>query len=36
VPMSGLASQLMRLHGGMGNLEGDPSTLVSLYRGEQA
>lgn len=32
-PMSGLAAQLMRLHGGMGNLENDPATLVQLYRG---
>lgn len=36
VPMSGLAAQLMRLHGSMGNLENDPATLVRLYRGEQA
>lgn len=36
VPMSGLAAQLMRLHGDMGNLEHDPATLVRLYRGEQA
>lgn len=35
VPMSGLAAQLMRLHGSMGNLENDPATLVRLYRGEQ-
>jgi 3-hydroxyisobutyrate dehydrogenase len=34
--MSGLAAQLMRLHGSMGNLENDPATLVRLYRGEQA
>ena len=34
-PMSGLAAQLMRLHGSMGNLENDPATLVRLYRGEQ-
>jgi 3-hydroxyisobutyrate dehydrogenase len=36
VPMSGLAAQLMRLHGDMGNLENDPATLIRLYRGEQA
>ncbi|MDC7825576.1 NAD(P)-dependent oxidoreductase [Pseudomonas sp. BLCC-B13] len=35
VPMSGLAAQLMRLHGSIGNLENDPATLVRLYRGEQ-
>lgn len=31
-PMTGLAAQLMRLHGSQGNLEHDPSTLVNLYR----
>jgi 3-hydroxyisobutyrate dehydrogenase len=31
-PLSGLAAQLMRLHGSRGNLERDPATLVSLYR----
>ncbi|MNU82096.1 2-hydroxy-3-oxopropionate reductase [compost metagenome] len=31
-PVSGLAAQLMRLHGGQGNLEKDPSTLVRMYR----
>ncbi|MFV3414393.1 NAD(P)-dependent oxidoreductase [Pseudomonas nitroreducens] len=31
-PMSGLAAQLMRLHGSQGNLERDPSTLVEQYR----
>ena len=31
-PLSGLAAQLMRLHGGQGYLEKDPSTLVQLYR----
>ena len=31
-PMTGLAAQLMRLHGSQGNLENDPSTLVNLYR----
>lgn len=33
-PLSGLAAQLMRLHGSQGNLERDPATLVELYRGE--
>lgn len=32
VPMSGLAAQLMQLHGGRGFLEQDPSTLIKLYR----
>jgi 3-hydroxyisobutyrate dehydrogenase len=31
-PMSGLAVQLMRLHGSQGNLERDPATLVEQYR----
>lgn len=31
-PMSGLAAQLMRLHGSQGHLEQDPSTLVKMYR----
>ncbi len=31
-PMTGLAAQLMRLHGGQGNLENDPSTLVNMFR----
>lgn len=31
-PMSGLAAQLMRLHGSHGHLEQDPATLVQLYR----
>lgn len=35
-PLSGLAAQLMRLHGSQGNLERDPATLVELFRGEQA
>jgi 3-hydroxyisobutyrate dehydrogenase len=30
-PMSGLAAQLMQLHGGHGFLEQDPSTLIKLY-----
>lgn len=31
-PISGLAAQLMRLHGGQGFLEKDPATLIHLYR----
>lgn len=31
-PMSGLAAQLMRLHGSQGHLEHDPATLVLQYR----
>jgi 3-hydroxyisobutyrate dehydrogenase len=31
-PMSGLAAQLMRLHGSQGHLGHDPATLVQLYR----
>lgn len=31
-PISGLAAQLMRLHGAQGFLERDPSTLVKMYR----
>nr|WP_314878283.1 NAD(P)-dependent oxidoreductase [uncultured Pseudomonas sp.] len=31
-PISGLAAQLMRLHGSQGYLEKDPATLVELYR----
>lgn len=31
-PVSGLAAQLMRLHGSQGHLEHDPATLVELYR----
>lgn len=31
-PISGLAAQLMRLHGAQGYLEQDPATLVRLYR----
>lgn len=34
-PISGLAAQLMRLHGGQGYLEQDPATLVQLYREPQ-
>lgn len=32
IPMSGLAAQLMRLHGSHGFLEQDPSTLIKLYQ----
>jgi len=32
IPMSGLAAQLMQLHGSHGYLEQDPSTLIKLYR----
>jgi 3-hydroxyisobutyrate dehydrogenase len=32
IPISGLAAQLMRLHGAQGFLEKDPSTLVQMYR----
>lgn len=35
-PMTGLASQLMRLHGSQGNLERDPATLVEMYREDDA
>lgn len=35
VPMSGLATQLMRLHSGQGHLENDPATLIQLYRGNE-
>lgn len=31
VPISGLAAQLMQLHGSAGFLEQDPSTLIKLY-----
>lgn len=31
VPMSGLAAQLMQLHGSRGYLEQDPSTLIKLF-----
>ncbi|XWT12876.1 NAD(P)-dependent oxidoreductase [Stutzerimonas urumqiensis] len=31
-PMTGLAAQLMRLHGSHGHLERDPATLVELFR----
>lgn len=32
IPMSGLAAQLMQLHGSNGYLEQDPATLIKLYR----
>jgi 3-hydroxyisobutyrate dehydrogenase len=32
IPMSGLAAQLMQLHGSQGFPEHDPSTLIKLYR----
>lgn len=32
IPVSGLAAQLMRLHGSQGFLEKDPATLIELYR----
>ncbi|MGL4315964.1 MAG: NAD(P)-dependent oxidoreductase [Pseudomonas sp.] len=35
-PMSGLAAQLMRLHGTQGHLEHDPATLVQQYREQQS
>lgn len=34
-PVSGLAAQLMRLHGSQGNLDRDPATLVTMLREEQ-
>ncbi|WP_220812845.1 NAD(P)-dependent oxidoreductase [Pseudomonas paralcaligenes] len=34
-PMSGLAAQLMRLHGSQGHLEHDPATLIQLFREER-
>ncbi|MGR9117451.1 MAG: NAD(P)-dependent oxidoreductase [Gammaproteobacteria bacterium] len=34
-PISGLAAQLMQLHGGRGFLEQDPSTLIKLYGNDQ-
>ncbi|WP_437880742.1 NAD(P)-dependent oxidoreductase [Pseudomonas sp. LRF_L74] len=33
-PMTGLAAQLMRLHGAQGHLHSDPATLVQMYREE--
>lgn len=32
IPMSGLAAQLMQLHGSQGFLDEDPATLIKLYR----
>lgn len=32
IPMSGLAQQLMRLHGSHGYLEQDPATLIKLFK----
>jgi len=32
IPMSGLAAQLMQLHGAQGYIDQDPSTLIKLYR----
>lgn len=32
IPMSGLAAQLMQLHGSQGFLDQDPSTLIKLYQ----
>nr|WP_318652005.1 NAD(P)-dependent oxidoreductase [Pseudomonas sp. PDM16] len=34
-PMSGLAAQLMRLHGSQGHLDHDPATLIQLFRETQ-
>jgi 3-hydroxyisobutyrate dehydrogenase len=34
IPMSGLAAQLMQLHGSHGYLEHDPATLIKLYTKE--
>jgi 3-hydroxyisobutyrate dehydrogenase len=34
-PMSGLAAQLLRLHGSQGNLGRDPATLIEMLREEQ-
>lgn len=36
VPMSGLAAQLMQLHGSHGYLEQDPSTLIKLFTKDDA
>jgi 3-hydroxyisobutyrate dehydrogenase len=35
-PLSGLAAQLLRLHGSQGNLQRDPATLVQQYREGEA
>jgi 3-hydroxyisobutyrate dehydrogenase len=34
IPMSGLAAQLMQLHGSQGFLEQDPATLIKLFEAE--
>ncbi|MES2821679.1 MAG: NAD(P)-dependent oxidoreductase [Pseudomonadota bacterium] len=34
-PLSGLAAQLMRLHGSRGNLTRDPASLIELYTGDE-
>ena len=34
-PMSGLAAQLMRLHGQQGGLEKDPSTLIEMFESRE-
>lgn len=36
IPMSGLAAQLMQLHGSHGYREADPSTLINLYKNTDA
>ncbi|MEY3760932.1 MAG: hypothetical protein RIR39_2423 [Pseudomonadota bacterium] len=36
IPMSGLAAQLMQLHGSHGYLEQDPSTLIKLFTKKNA
>lgn len=35
-PMTGLAAQLMRLHGSQGHLDQDPATLVQMFRERDA
>jgi len=32
IPMSGLAAQLMQLHGNQGFLDQDPSTFIKLFK----
>ena len=34
-PMSGLAAQLMRLHGQQGALDKDPATLIELFESRE-
>jgi 3-hydroxyisobutyrate dehydrogenase len=36
IPMSGLAAQLIQLHGNHGYLEQDPSTLIKLFTKKDA